>query len=75
MADEAGNLILQYLRRLDSKRDRVIDDSADPKLRITYLEGRMAPVELSSAGVTAVSIGSRFGWIASSGASTFDQPH
>ena len=51
MADEPDNLVLQLLRRLDVKLDRVIDDVADLKLRMTNMEERMAQVELSIAGV------------------------
>ena len=52
MADEPDNLFLVYLRRLDAKMDRVIDDLADVKVRLTNLEEgqavtsrRMDPIE------------------------------
>ncbi len=44
MVDGPDNLLLVYLRRLDAKMDRVIDDLASLKDRVTALEltvGRM----------------------------------
>lgn len=37
-ADDPGNLTLVYLRRLDTKMDRLIDDVADLKTRMTGVE-------------------------------------
>ncbi len=33
MADEPDDLVLQYLRRIDAKLDRVIEDVQDLKVR------------------------------------------
>jgi hypothetical protein len=38
MADEPENIVLVYLRRLDSKMDRVLDDLRDLKVRTTAAE-------------------------------------
>ncbi|MGH6835107.1 MAG: hypothetical protein ACREC9_06070 [Methylocella sp.] len=45
------SLIVGYLRRLDTKRDRVIEDIGGFKIRMTAVEERIAQVELSLAGV------------------------
>jgi predicted nucleic acid-binding Zn-ribbon protein len=37
-ADDPENLTLVYLRRLDTKMDRLIDDVADLKTRMTGVE-------------------------------------
>jgi predicted nuclease with TOPRIM domain len=44
MTDEPDNLVLQYLRRLDAKVDRVIDDMRDVKVRLTGVEEGLAGV-------------------------------
>jgi predicted nucleic acid-binding Zn-ribbon protein len=51
MADEPDNLVLQFLRRLDQKLDRVVDDVQELKIRMTSMEERLAGVEMSVAGV------------------------
>ena len=51
MADEPENLVLQYLRRIDAKLDRVIEDVQDLKVRMTNVEERLAAVEMSIAGI------------------------
>jgi archaellum component FlaC len=38
------NFVLEYLRRLDTKMDRVIDDLGDLKLRVTNVEEGLAGV-------------------------------
>ena len=38
MSDEPENIVLVFLRRLDAKMDRVIDDVQDLKRRVTSLE-------------------------------------
>ena len=48
---EPNNIVLAYLRRIDEKVDRVIDDVRDLKVRMTEVEERLAKVELSIAGV------------------------
>ncbi|UZE47225.1 hypothetical protein [Rhodopseudomonas sp. P2A-2r] len=44
MAEEPDNLVLVYLRRLDEKMDRVLDDMRDLKIRVTGLEEGLAGV-------------------------------
>ncbi|MFZ5739332.1 hypothetical protein BJ123_10136 [Rhodopseudomonas thermotolerans] len=44
MADEPDNLVLTYLRRMDAKLDRVIDDVHDLKVRMTGVEEGLAGV-------------------------------
>ena len=51
MAKEPDNLVLEMLRRLDQKVDRVVEDLQDLKLRVTGVEERLAGVEMSVAGV------------------------
>jgi predicted nucleic acid-binding Zn-ribbon protein len=51
LADEPDNLVLQCLRRLDQKLDRVTDDVGELKIRMTSMEERLAGVEMSVAGV------------------------
>jgi hypothetical protein len=38
MSDQPENLTLVYLRRLDAKMDRLIEDAGDLKRRLTALE-------------------------------------
>jgi len=38
MVEEPENLVLQMLRRVETKLDRVIDDLGDPKIRMTHVE-------------------------------------
>jgi len=51
MVGEPDNFTLVYLRRIDEKLDRLIDDVRDLKFRMTEVEERLAKVELSIAGV------------------------
>ncbi len=58
MSEAPENLIFEYLRRLDTKLDRVIEDIGDLKIRVTAVEERLARtdvaianLELSIAGV------------------------
>ena len=44
MADEPDNLVLQLLRRVEGKVDRVIDDIHDLKVRLTAVEEALAGV-------------------------------
>ncbi len=44
MADEPDNLVLQLLRRIDIKLDRVVDDVQDLKVRMTHVEESLAGV-------------------------------
>ncbi len=42
---EPDNLVLDYLRRIDAKVDRVIDDMRDIKFRVTNLEEGQAGIQ------------------------------
>jgi len=42
MPDETVNLTHEYLRRMDAKLDRLIDDIQDVKVRLTSLEENYA---------------------------------
>ncbi len=44
MADEPDNLVLNMLRRIDGKMDRVIDDVHDLKVRMSSVEEGLAGV-------------------------------
>jgi predicted nuclease with TOPRIM domain len=44
MADEPDNLVLQPLRRIDVKVDRIIDDLHDVKVRLSSLDENLAGV-------------------------------
>ena len=44
MPAEPDNLVLVYLRRLDEKLDRVIDEVRDLKMRVTSLEEAVSGV-------------------------------
>jgi archaellum component FlaC len=50
MSDAPDNLILVMLRRIDAKIDRVIDDVADLKLRMTSVERQIGEIRLELAG-------------------------
>ena len=59
MSDEPDNLTLVFLRRLDTKMDRVIEDVADVKQRLTTLEiqvGQMVATEASHYAQTMLRI-------------------
>ena len=45
MMPEPDNVVLVYLRRIDEKVDRVIDDVRDLKVRITNLEEGQAGIQ------------------------------
>ena len=51
MVEDVANLTFEYLRRIDAKLDRVLDEVSDLKIRTTAVEERLAQVELSLAGV------------------------
>jgi predicted nuclease with TOPRIM domain len=42
MADEPENLVLRYLRRIDDKLDRLVDDVRELKIRMTAVEENLA---------------------------------
>jgi hypothetical protein len=59
MDDEPDNPTLVFLRRLDTKMDRVIEDVADVKQRLTTLEiqvGQMVATEASHYAQTMLRI-------------------
>lgn len=51
MTTEPENRVLEMLRQLDAKMDRVIDDIADLKRRVTALEEGQAALAQELAGV------------------------
>lgn len=44
MAEEADNLVLALLRRMDAKLDRALEDLHDIKVRVTAVEENLAGV-------------------------------
>ena len=44
MAEEPDNLVLQLLRRMDTKLDRVLEDVSDLQVRMTHVEEGLAGV-------------------------------
>ena len=44
MAEEPDNLVLQLLRRMDTKLDRVLEDVSDLTVRMTHVEEGLAGV-------------------------------
>ena len=42
MADEPDNLVVRYLRRLDEKADRLLDDMREVKQRLSSVEVSVA---------------------------------
>ncbi|QYU70679.1 hypothetical protein J4558_11430 [Leptolyngbya sp. 15MV] len=44
MSDQPDNLMLVYLRRLDEKMDRIIEDVGLLKIRMTHVEEGLAVV-------------------------------
>ena len=53
MSDEPDNLIHVMLRRIDAKLDRIIDDVADLKGRMTSLELEVARLSMRVAETNA----------------------
>lgn len=45
MAEEPDNLVLRYLRRIDEKMDRLVDDMHDIKVRLTAVEEGLVGVQ------------------------------
>src|SRR5215831_8557196 len=50
MVDDARDLTLVFLRRMDGKLDRVLDVLAEHGRRITSLEGQVASLHVDFAG-------------------------
>jgi hypothetical protein len=56
MTQEPENIMLVYLRRLDTKIDRLVEDTREVKLRLTALEtavGNLAATEMSHYAIMA----------------------
>ena len=53
MTTETDSMVLTLLRRMDAKLDRVVEDMADVKTRITSLEAQVAQLHLDFAGQSA----------------------
>ena len=51
MADEPENLVQHYLRSLDSRVNRVINDIGEVKTRLTSIETRITSLEASGVQV------------------------
>jgi len=51
MVDAPDNLTFEYLRRLDAKLDRVIEDIGDLKIRMTAVEERLARTDVAFANL------------------------
>jgi hypothetical protein len=50
MSEEPENILLVYLRRIDAKIDRLLDDVADLKRRMTSVENQVASLHADFAG-------------------------
>ena len=50
MTDEPDNLIVRYLRRIDEKVDRVVEDLREVKQRLSSIEVSVAHVHGDFAG-------------------------
>jgi predicted nucleic acid-binding Zn-ribbon protein len=53
MTDNVENLTLQFMRRLDTRLDRLENDIGDIKLRMTATVEHLASIMMSMAGVNA----------------------
>jgi predicted nucleic acid-binding Zn-ribbon protein len=53
MADNIENLTLKFMRRLDTRLDRLETDIGDIKLRVTATEEHLASIMMSMAGVNS----------------------
>ena len=51
MSEEPENLVLVYLRRIDAKVDRLMEDVQDLKHRVTSLEGQVAGLRAETASI------------------------
>ena len=50
MAREPSNIVIEHLRRLDRKMDKVIDDLGELKTAFVALDGYVASTHLQVAG-------------------------
>jgi hypothetical protein len=53
MSDHPDNILLIYMRRLDQKLDRLIDDVSDLKLRVSGVEAEIGRLRVDIAGVNS----------------------
>jgi tetrahydromethanopterin S-methyltransferase subunit G len=53
MVEETPNIVLEYLRRIDAKVDRLVGDVQDLKHRVTSVEGQAAGVRADLANMAA----------------------
>jgi predicted nucleic acid-binding Zn-ribbon protein len=53
MTDNVENLTLKFMRRLDTRLDRLESDIGDIKLRVTATEEHLASIMMSIAGVNS----------------------
>jgi predicted nucleic acid-binding Zn-ribbon protein len=53
MTDNVENLTLKFMRRLDTRLDRLESDIGDIKLRVTATEEHLASIMMSMAGVNS----------------------
>ncbi len=59
MTDQPDNLMLVYLRRIDAKMDRVLDDIQDLKHRVTALEVGQSRIRQDIAELQGLYAGSQ----------------
>ena len=50
MSEQPDNILLVYLRRLDQKLDRLIDDMSDLKVRVSGVEAEIGRLRIDIAG-------------------------
>jgi outer membrane murein-binding lipoprotein Lpp len=53
MREEPEHLVLEYLRRIDGKIDRLTDDVQDLNNRVTSLEGQVTGFRADIAAMTS----------------------
>ena len=53
MTDEIGNLILERLKRMDARLERIRGDIADGKVRVSALEEHVSGVFIAVSGVNS----------------------
>jgi predicted nucleic acid-binding Zn-ribbon protein len=53
VTDNIENLTLKFMRRLDTRLDRLENDIGDIKLRVTATEEHLASIMMSMAGVNS----------------------
>jgi predicted nucleic acid-binding Zn-ribbon protein len=53
VTDNVENMTLKFMRRLDTRLDRLENDIGDIKLRVTATEEHLASIMMSMAGVNS----------------------